>query len=116
MKIAIIGSREFKNKKLFEKIMYKEIDIRDKIITGGAKGVDTWVEEWVKKKSFPLNPNITVIKPINPKDKLSYLFRNIEIITLADKIFAFWDGESKGTKFVIDYATSRDKNMVVIRE
>ena len=56
-----------------------------------------------------------IIRPINPANKLDYLFRNVEIITLADKIIAFWDGKSKGTKFVIDYAKSRGKDVEVIK-
>lgn len=32
---------------------------------------------------------------------------------LADVIIAFWDGKSKGTKFTIDYALSKGKEVVV---
>jgi len=111
MKIAIIGSRDFKDKELFEKILTKEItETNIAVITGGARGVDTWVEEFCKKNYIYYE----IIKPIDPKNKLDYLFRNIEIITLADKIIAFWDEESKGTKFVIDYAKAREKDVVVI--
>ena len=57
-----------------------------------------------------------IIRPINPANKLDYLFRNIEIITKADRIIAFWDGKSKGTKFVIDYAKARNKDIEIIKE
>jgi hypothetical protein len=112
MKLAIIGSRDFRNKELVENTLSKElIHFEDSVITGGARGVDTWVEEFCKKDCTPCE----VIRPINPSDKLSYLFRNIEIITKADRIIAFWDGESKGTKFVIDYAKARNKDINIIR-
>jgi len=111
MKIAIIGSKDFKDKEFVEKKLAKEItETNIAVITGGASGVDTWVEEFCKKNYIFYE----IIRPINPANKLDYLFRNIEIITLADKIIAFWDGESKGTKFVIDYAKARGKKVEVI--
>lgn len=118
MKIAIIGSREgfeedFIYKKLDELILpafENEISIR--IITGGARGVDEDAEHWSQYRGVP----IKIIRPINPANKLDYLFRNVEIITEADEIIAFWDGKSRGTKFVIDYATARDKDITVIKK
>lgn len=113
MKIAIIGSREFKNKELVEKTLAKELTSilqGIEVITGGARGVDTWVKEFCEKDCTPCK----IIRPINPKNKLDYLFRNVEIITLADKIIAFWDGKSKGTKFGIDYAKARNKDIEII--
>ena len=113
MKIAVIGSRDFKNKELFDKIMDKEFtNLFNTMVTGGARGVDTWAIEWSKKDCVYCE----VIRPINPANKLDYLFRNIEIITKADKILVFWDGKSKGTKFVIDYAKARNKDMEVFKE
>ncbi len=118
MKVAIIGSREYKDKlKVWAKLSsifcnkngYPNIDLE--IISGGARGVDTWAVEWAK--AAKINISIEIIKPINPTDKFSYLLRNVEIITKADKIIAFWDGKSRGTKFVIDYAKAREKDIEV---
>lgn len=81
-------------------------------ISGGARGVDTVIENYCKEYNFPF----WKIRPINPANKLDYLFRNVEIITLANKIIIFWDGKSRGTKFVIDYAKARDKDIVIIKE
>ena len=80
------------------------------VISGGAIGVDTWVESFCRSYNIP----IEIIRPINPSNKIDYLYRNVEIITKADKIIAFWDGKSKGTKFVIDYAKARNKEVEVI--
>ena len=113
VKIAVIGSREFKQMGLVEETLYSKINYIDvEIITGGARGVDKFAEEFAKRINRPCR----IIKPINPKDKLSYLFRNVEIVTLADKIIAFWDGKSKGTKFAIDYAKARGKDIEVINQ
>lgn len=120
MKIAIIGSREFNNKFLFFSELHKrnfnrgeyQHEVGLKFISGGAPGVDTWAEEYAKLHNIP----IEIVRPINQKNKLDYLFRNVEIITKADKIIAFWDGKSRGTKFVIDYAKERNKNIEVIED
>jgi predicted Rossmann fold nucleotide-binding protein DprA/Smf involved in DNA uptake len=121
MKLAILGSRNFNDKdKVLSKlnemflIPYTHNALELEIISGGAVGVDTWAVEW--GKGLSKNIPITIIRPINPADKISYLFRNVEIITLADKIVVFWNAESRGSKFVIDYAKARGKNIEVIME
>lgn len=111
MNIAVIGSRNGFTKERVKKVMDDNFDYEyDRLITGGARGVDSFAIEIADKGAK--SPEI--IRPINPSDKISYLFRNIEIITKADKILAFWDGKSKGTKFVIDYVEARGKEIKVI--
>lgn len=123
MKIAVIGSREFKNKELIEKEMTEAFRIiegsrldskftKRTLISGGARGVDSLAFDFAFKNDIYCE----VIEPINRLNKINYLFRNVEIITKADKIIAFWDGKSKGTKFVIDYAKARYKDIKIIRE
>ncbi len=113
MKIAVVGSREFKQMGLVEETLYAKINYLDaEIITGGAKGVDEFAMKFAERIKRPCE----IIRPINPANKLDYLFRNVEIITKADKIIAFWDGQSKGTKFVIDYAKARGKDIEVIQQ
>jgi len=112
--IAVIGSREgFTQQEVInviEKHFNKE---HDRLITGGASGVDTYAYDYIdNNEDFYKQPDI--IRPINTIDKINYLFRNVEIITKADKIIIFWNGKSKGTKFVIDYAKARNKNITMI--
>lgn len=110
MKIAIIGSREgiTQDKVVSHLEGYREnLDVE--FITGGARGVDSYTEEWCRINNKP----IEIIRPINPSNKLDYLFRNVEIITKADLVIAFWDKKSKGTKFGIDYAKARNKKVEV---
>ena len=113
--IAVIGSREYKDKlkvwgELQKHIRFNYNSFEVTIISGGARGVDTWAEKWAKAKGIKTE----IIKPINKADKLSYLLRNVEIVTKADKIIAFWDGKSRGTKFTIDYALARHKPVEII--
>ena len=110
-KIAIVGSRNFSDLKEVDKYLtlYKFINKDFKIITGGAIGVDKQAEKW----AFDNKIKCKIIRPINSKNKINYLFRNIEIITMSDIVCVFWDGKSKGTKFVIDYCNSRYKELIV---
>ena len=115
-KVAVIGSRDFKFKKTIEAYLSEiipEHNIKNTIfISGGAKGVDTEIENYCKEYNF----SFWKIRPIDPSNKIDYLFRNVEIITLANELIIFWDGKSKGTKFVIDYAKARNKDMTIIKE
>lgn len=114
MNIAVIGSREGFGKEQIEHEMLVEFNLdEDRLISGGARGVDSIAEKIVESNdAWAKSP--WIIKPINPANKMDYLFRNIEIITVSDKIIAFWDGKSRGTKFVIDYAKARKKDVRII--
>lgn len=113
MKIAIIGSRNLLQEWVLPRLNFL-LDENNfgnvSVISGGARGVDTYVERYCKTWNIP----IEIIRPDDVADKFSYLRRNIEIIKKADKIVAFWDGQSKGTKFVIDNAKLLGKNIQVI--
>ena len=112
MIVGVVGSREGFS---YESIKY-ELDTYKptitKIVTGGASGVDSFVDYYCDRTGIELE----VIRPLNYEKygKLGYLYRNVEIITKSDMIIAFWNGESKGTKFVIEYARARDKIVQVI--
>jgi len=110
MKIGFTGSRNIT--KLNEEMLLElnKLKIENTIIHGGAIGADTLIKEYCNLNGIRQE----IIRPINPSSKIDYLFRNIEIITRSDLIIAFWDGESRGTKFVIDYAKARGKEIKII--
>jgi len=96
MKVAIIGSRNIVLTDLEKYIP----DGTDEIVSGGAKGVDTYAKEYAIEHNIPLKeflPEYNLYKRGAP------LKRNIQICEYADMVIAFWDGKSRGTKFVIDY-------------
>jgi len=107
MKLAIIGSRSIENLNLDEYIKEKP----DTIISGGAKGIDTIAWEWALENHI----EIIVHRPnYNIHGKWAALRRNDIIIDEADKIIAFWDGKSTGTKYVIDRAKKLNKPLEII--
>lgn len=119
MKIAIVGSRNFKCRETFKAIMlqwnnlelvYSDIEKKClrpvSFISGGAIGVDTWAEEFAASHAY----DIKVIKPEWEKyGKKAGFLRNALIIKEAQMIIAFWDGKSKGTKHSIDLAIKEGK-------
>lgn len=111
-KLGVIGSRNITNKSLIYNFLDNYYELTAEYISGGAKGVDSIVEQWCKDK----NRKITIIKPDYKKypSKVAPIIRNKEIVNESNKIIAFWDGESKGTKSVIDYCKKINKNIEII--
>lgn len=94
MKVAVIGSRNIKEVDL-ELYLPEETT---EIISGGAKGVDTIAREFALKNNIKFKEFLPDYKKYG---RYAPLKRNISIIGASDIVIAFWDGESKGTEFVI---------------
>jgi len=109
MKFAIIGSRSFEDYELMKSILIK-YSIGE-IVSGGAEGADTLAERFADE----YNIKKTIFQPDYIKyGKKAPLVRNRQIVDYADKVVAFWDGESKGTKYTINYAKKKGKQINVI--
>lgn len=109
MKLAVTGSRNFEDYELMKSALMK-CSIKE-IVSGGAKGADNLAERFAdeyKIKKVIFKPNYAKYKKGAP------LMRNKQIVDYADKVVAFWDGESKGTKYTIDYARKTGKQVDVI--
>ena len=113
MKVAIIGSRDFKNKNLLDEKM-KEINKDNTIsliVSGGAKGADTMGVQWANKN----NIETKVFNPDFKKHKRAYHFRNRQIVKESDLIVAFWNGHSTGTKYTVTFAKTLEKEVIVVK-
>lgn len=109
MKIAIVGSRSILDEKLVVDFILEchEFDTEyDKIISGGAKGVDTIAENFAKK----YNIKTIIYKPEWDKyGKRAGFIRNSDIINACDKCICIWDGISKGTEHDIELCKQMSK-------
>ena len=95
MKVAIIGSRSLTITNLEDYIPENAVEI----ISGGAKGIDSCAKDFALKNSL----QYTEFLPEYDKyGRSAPLKRNLQIIDYADFVLAFWNGKSRGTKFVID--------------
>ena len=111
MKIGIVGSRNFKDYNILsEKLEHIKPEIKV-VISGGAPGADRLAEKWAKEHGKSLT--------VYPADWLTYgksagYIRNADIVKNSDKIIAFWDGESKGTKHTINLCKKNNKECEVV--
>lgn len=111
MKLAIVGSRSFNNYSLFKQVMESLSDKIEEIISGGADGADTLAGRYANENKIPL----TIFQPNWDKYKKSAgIIRNKQIVDRAQKVIAFWDGKSPGTKYTIEYAKSQKKDVQII--
>ena len=108
MKIAVIGSRSLSVADLG---LYLPEGTTE-IISGGAKGVDASAREYAKSRAVPLTE---LFPDYRRYGKAAPVRRNIEILERADKVLAFWDGKSRGTKFVIDECVKRGIPIRIIK-
>ena len=106
MKVAVIGSRGLQVDRLED---YLPEGVTE-IVSGGARGVDTCARNYALSHGLTLTE---FLPEYNRFGKGAPFLRNIAIIEHADLVLAFWDGRSKGTKFVIDYCKKRNIPVVV---
>ena len=82
------------------------------LISGNANGIDKIAEEWATTYNIEIKRYIPDWKRYK---KGAGLIRNKEMLKNADKVIAFWDGKSNGTKHVIEMAMRVDKMLKIIR-
>ncbi len=71
------------------------------IVSGTCKGVDQLGEEWAGRKGIPVK---RFPADWNQYGRRAGPLRNREMAKYADALIAIWDGESRGTKNMIDEA------------
>ena len=108
MKVAVIGSRGLWVERLED---YLPEGVTE-IVSGGARGVDTCARNYALFHGLELTE---FLPEYGRYGKGAPLRRNIAIIEYADLVLAFWDGRSRGTKFVIDNCKKRNIPVVVYK-
>ena len=86
--------------------------IPDEIVSGGAKGADTYAREFAKKKGLKL---IEYFPNYDKYGKGAPLERNKQIVDECDCVLAFWYGQLHGTKFTLDYAKEKNKPIKIVQ-
>lgn len=105
MKTIIAGSRSVEDMAIIE-LAVKQCGWNvTKVISGCARGVDKLGEIWAAANNIRIERH--------PSDwdthgKSAGYKRNTEMARCADALIAIWDGESKGTKHMIEIAKQYD--------
>ena len=105
IKVVIGGCRDYNNYEEFcdfveECLSEDSRRMKIVIISGHCTGTDIMAEQYAKEKGYELQ--------IFPAQWSKYgraagPKRNKEMVEAADKVIAFWDCKSKGTKTLIEY-------------
>lgn len=111
MIIAIVGSRDFAPLGKIEKYI-RQLPLDTVIISGGARGVDRLAVSWAK---FMGMETLEYLPDWNKYGKSAGMRRNSDIVANCDRLVAFWDGSSKGTKDSIDKAKLAGKEVEIIK-
>jgi hypothetical protein len=103
MRVIIAGSRGFndyvKLSGVCDFLLQDQTDIE--IVSGTAYGADQLGERYAKERGYPVKQ--FPADWVRHKKAAGYI-RNEEMAEYGDMLIAFWDGESKGTKHMINLA------------
>ena len=121
LRLIIAGSRDWENysivrsttNEILTDIYFKHPFDTVQVVSGTAKGADLLGEQYAHEynfnvKKFPANWE-------KEGKKAGYL-RNIEMAENADACIVFWDGQSKGSKHMIDMAEKYNLMLYIVRE
>jgi hypothetical protein len=115
MKLAVVGSRDFKDYNRMKSIL--DAKVIDLIISGGAGGADALAKKYAEEENVPYQEFPAKWNDLNHPEALvrtnkwgkqydakAGFRRNQDIVDAADALIAFWDGDSNGTNDVITKA------------
>lgn len=108
MKLLIAGSRSITE---FDLSSYISADV-DTVISGEAGGVDSLAEQYAdlhRLSKYIVRPRYDLYGRAAP------IKRNEQMVNIADAVLIVWDGNSKGTKYIIDYSKRTGKPFTLVR-
>ena len=95
MKVAVIGSRGLTVTEDLGRLMPEGVT---EIVSGGARGIDTCAKEYALANGLKLTEFLPEYELYG---RAAPLMRNDMIVEYANVVLAFWDGQSRGTAYVI---------------
>lgn len=112
MKIAIVGSREYKNLRAVIEYVH-QLPSDTIVISGGARGVDATAESAARACGLEVEIHPALWDVFG---KSAGFKRNHTIVAIAEKVVAFWDGKSRGTQHTILIARAACKQVEIIKD
>lgn len=110
VRLCISGSRDFVNLHLVEQVLAC-LPPDTVIIHGGARGVDMVADRAARKLGLAVE-----VFPAewNKYGRAAGMIRNREMLKRADKLIAFWNGKSPGTRGAVEIAKELEVDALVI--
>jgi hypothetical protein len=110
-RVAIVGSREFKDLDwVREYVLW--LPAGTLVVTGGARGVDVTAERAAKARKDLPPPKVLHAgwqRPDGTLDRAAGHKRNRRVVAACDRLVAFWDGQSPGTRDAFQLAEAAGK-------
>lgn len=114
MKLLIAGGRSFNDYERIKKVCDKALPKFEnvEIVSGTANGADKLGELYAKENGYPIK---YFPAEWDKYGKSAGYKRNEQMAEYADAVIVFWDGESKGTKHMIDIAQRLQKPIKIYK-
>jgi hypothetical protein len=112
MRVAIVGSRGYLDLDSVTRFV-DSLPVDTTVITGGAKGVDLTAEVAARSRGLEV---VVHLADWTQYGKAAGQIRNQKLVDDCDRLFAFWDGASPGTKGAISIASKAGKLEKVFRD
>ena len=114
-RVIIAGSRSFNNYALLREHCLSVLQEKMKthrviIVSGHARGADSLGERFANELGFPFELHPAKWRLLG---KAAGMVRNAEMAKCSDALIAFWDGESRGTRHMINFAKKRGLDISV---
>jgi len=84
----------------------------DRVIHGGARGVDQAADDWAKGEGYDVKE---FLAKWNTYGKRAGYMRNAEMVKLADTAIIIWDGESRGTYNTLQLVANKGIPYVLVK-
>lgn len=112
MKVIVAGSRTLDDPWLIvDAVRNSKLDVTE-VVSGHARGIDKTAEQW----AFDWEVDLTVFHANWAKYRnAAGVIRNAKMAEYADALIAIWDGESKGTKHMIETMEALGKPVYVYK-
>lgn len=110
MRTIIAGSRDLNAYGLVCAAVEASGFVVTSVLSGGARGIDKMGERWAGRRGIPV-----AVYPADWKlhGNRAGPIRNAKMADNADALVAVWDGESRGTKHMIETALRRGLKVYV---
>lgn len=115
-RVIVAGGRDFSDYQLMKNTLDHLLSNKQHdeilVVCGGARGADLLGEKYALEKGYAIQHFLPDWEAFG---KVAGFKRNVQMAENADALVAFWDGESHGTKHMIETAINHGLQVRVKR-